>query len=111
MKVIIYTALLTLLTSFAIAQSLVPIDRPEAKSPKISEAFDGKTTVRRTIDASGLVHYMIRFFHEDVISPKRPHLSEVVLSITNDEGKVITQSVLEKPKAEQDAAGNPLPDE
>ncbi len=39
---------------------------------------------------------MIRFFHEDVVGENRgPYLSEVVLSITDKEGKILSQSWLD----------------
>ena len=96
MEIVKFIALLSALASFATGQSLVPIDRPEATFPQISEAFDGKITVRRTVDAGGLAHYMIRIFHEDVVGANRgPYLSEVVLSVTNDQGRILSQSWLD----------------
>jgi hypothetical protein len=96
MKITHSIALLCASVSFATGQSLVPIDRPEASFPQISDAFDGKTTVRRTVDAGGLAHYMIRFFHEDVVGINRgPYFSDAVLSVTDDQGKILSQSWLD----------------
>ena len=96
MQITQFIALLCASVSLATGQSLVPIDRPEATFPQISDAFDGKTTVRRTVDAGGLAHYMIRFFHEDVVGNNRgPYLSEAVLSVTDDQGKILSQSWLD----------------
>ncbi len=95
MKITQSMALLCASVSFAIGQSLTPIDRPEAAFPVISDAFNGKTIVQRTIGAGGLANYMIRFYHEDVVDSGRgPYLTEVVLSVTNDEGQILCQSVL-----------------
>jgi hypothetical protein len=95
MKITQSIAMLCASVSLATGQSLMPIDRPEATFPVISDAFDGKTTVQRTVDKGGLAHYMIRFYHKDVVSTGRgPYLTEVVLSVTDSEGKVLCQPVL-----------------
>ena len=95
MKLCYLIAIWFALESFATGQSLVPFDWPDKKYAVISEAFGGKTLVQRTVDSSGLVHYLIRFHHEDVIKPDRPYLSEVVLSVSNDKGRILSQSVLD----------------
>lgn len=96
MKIAMLITLLCATARLATAQSLLPIDRPEATFPLIADAFEGKTTVQRTVDAGGLAHYMIRFFHEDVVGTNRgPYLSEVVLSLTDKEWKILSQSWLD----------------
>ena len=81
--------------SYVFSQSLVAFDRPQATFPTISDAFDGKTKVQRKVDEGGLVHYMIRFFHKDVVAKRGPYLSDVVLSVTDKKGKIVSQSWLD----------------
>jgi hypothetical protein len=96
MKIPVLITLVLAAARLVSAQSLVPIDRPDPTFPPITEAFEGKTTVQRTAGAGGLAHYMIRFFHEDVVGANRtPFLSDVVLSVTDKNGKILSQSWLD----------------
>jgi hypothetical protein len=95
MKLICYIIFSLCVVSIVTGQSLTPIHKPDKKHPSISEAFQGETLVQRTVDASGLAHYLIRFHHKDVVEKPGPYLSEVVLSVSNDQGKILSQSVLD----------------
>ena len=93
------TIRIALLVAFAISvatgQSLLPVDQPKETYQHVSEAFEVDTTVFRSV-GDDLVHYQIRFSHPDVVGTNRGwYLSSVFLSVTDEEGMILSQAWLD----------------